>query len=374
MSIQLPNLDNRTYDDLVQEALSLIPTYEPEWTNHNPSDPGITIIELFAYLTEMLNYRLNRVTNANKQVFLNLISENKNPLVNEKGEPKLLDEENLNEEIRKAVVNLRKANRAVTGKDFEELALAFNQTDKKSPQNVARARCLPRRNLESPNSSTVAIDSERPGHVSVVIVPDKPPQPNSQLQPTDELLKEVLAYLEPKRLLTTRLHVVGPRYLTIQVRITLVLKPGAKEIKVEDLDDNLEAKEDNKKDSVLPQVIKALQNFFSPLKGGSDGEGWAFGRNVYVSEIYELLDKQPGVDYVEKVEKTVNSTTESSEDELVVEDKQRELRVNGQLSAVEVKANELVNFQIQKRDIEIPKDGGRITISPAPISVTVTGG
>lgn len=374
MSIQLPNLDNRTYDDLVQEALSLIPTYEPEWTNHNPSDPGITIIELFAYLTEMLNYRLNRVTNANKQVFLNLISENKNPLVNEKGEPKLLDEENLNEEIRKAVVNLRKANRAVTGKDFEELALAFNQTDKKSPQNVARARCLPRRNLESPNSSTVAIDSERPGHVSVVIVPDKPPQPNSQLQPTDELLKEVLAYLEPKRLLTTRLHIVGPRYLTIRVRITLVLKPGAKEIKVEDLDDNLEAKEDNKKDSVLPQIIKALQNFFSPLKGGSDGKGWSFGRNVYVSEIYELLDKQPGVDYVEKVEKTVNSTTETSEDELVVEDKQRELRVNGQMSAVEVKANELVNFQIQKRDIEIPKDGGRITISPAPISVTVTGG
>lgn len=371
MSIQLPNLDDRTYDDLVQEALSLIPTYAPEWTNHNPSDPGITLIELFAYLTEMLNYRLNRVTNANKQVFLNLISENKNPLVNEKGEPKLLDEESLNEEIRKAVVNLRKANRAVTGEDFEELALAFNQTDKKSPQNVARARCLPRRNLESPNSSTVAIDSERPGHVSVVIVPDKPLPPNSQLQPTDELLQEVKAYLEPKRLLTTRLHMVGPRYLTIRVQITLVLKPGAKEIKVEDLDDNLEAKEDNKKDSVLPQVIKALQNFFSPLKGGTEGKGWAFGRNVYVSEIYELLDKQPGVDYVEKA---VNSTTEVLEYELVVEDKQREVRVNGQLSAVEVKANELVNFQIQKRDIDIPKEGGRITISPADTSVTVTGG
>ncbi|MFB2875386.1 baseplate J/gp47 family protein [Floridanema aerugineum] len=374
MPIQLPNLDNRTYDDLVQEALSLIPTYAPEWTNHNPSDPGITLIELFAYLTEMLNYRLNRVTNANKQTFLNLITENKYPLFNEKGEPKLLDEKTLNEEIRKTVVNLRKANRAVTCKDFEELALAFNQTtDKKSPQNVARARCLPHRNLESPNSSTVVIDSERPGHVSVVIVPDKP-QPNSQLQPTDELLQEVWAYLEPKRLLTTRLHLVGPRYLTIRVQITLVLKPGAKEIKLEDLDDNLEAKEPSKKDSVLPQVIKALRKFFSPLKGGQEGKGWEFGRNVYLSEIYELLDKQPGIDYVEKVERTGNSTTKVPEDEIVVEDKQRELRVNGQLSAVELKANELVNFQIQKRDIQIPKDGGRITISPADTSVTVTGG
>jgi hypothetical protein len=73
MPLQLPNLDDRRYADLVEEARSLIPTHAPEWTNHNPSDPGITLIELFAYLTEMLIYRLNRVTDENKKKFLKLL-------------------------------------------------------------------------------------------------------------------------------------------------------------------------------------------------------------------------------------------------------------------------------------------------------------
>ena len=74
MPIQLPNLDDRTYDDLVAEGLHLIPTYAPEWTNYNPSDPGITLIELFAYITELLIYRLDRVTDENKLAFLKLIN------------------------------------------------------------------------------------------------------------------------------------------------------------------------------------------------------------------------------------------------------------------------------------------------------------
>jgi hypothetical protein len=57
MSLQLPNLDDRSYEDLVQEALALIPTHAPQWTNHNPSDPEITLVELFAFLTEATIYR-----------------------------------------------------------------------------------------------------------------------------------------------------------------------------------------------------------------------------------------------------------------------------------------------------------------------------
>lgn len=55
------NLDDRTFDDIVAEAIRLIPRYCPEWTNHNPSDPGIALIELFAWMTEMTLYRLNKV-------------------------------------------------------------------------------------------------------------------------------------------------------------------------------------------------------------------------------------------------------------------------------------------------------------------------
>ena len=55
------NLDDRKFGDIVDEAIRLIPRYCPEWTNHNPTDPGITLIELFAWMTEMTLYRLNKV-------------------------------------------------------------------------------------------------------------------------------------------------------------------------------------------------------------------------------------------------------------------------------------------------------------------------
>src|SRR5688572_30478809 len=71
--INPPKLDDRTYNDLVAEALRLIPRYCPEWTDHNPSDPGITILELSAWMTEILLYRLNRVPEKNYVAFLNML-------------------------------------------------------------------------------------------------------------------------------------------------------------------------------------------------------------------------------------------------------------------------------------------------------------
>lgn len=71
--IPTPRLDDRTFRDLVDEAIRLIPQYCPEWTNFNPTDPGITLIELFAWLTEMTLYRLNQVPDRNYLAFLNLL-------------------------------------------------------------------------------------------------------------------------------------------------------------------------------------------------------------------------------------------------------------------------------------------------------------
>ncbi len=54
-------LDDRRFQDLISEARMRINRSCPEWTEHNVSDPGITLIELFAWMTEMTIYRLNRV-------------------------------------------------------------------------------------------------------------------------------------------------------------------------------------------------------------------------------------------------------------------------------------------------------------------------
>lgn len=68
-----PKLDDRSFHDIVEEAISMIPRYAPEWTNHNPSDPGITLIELAAWMTDLLIYRLNQVPDKNYVAFLNLL-------------------------------------------------------------------------------------------------------------------------------------------------------------------------------------------------------------------------------------------------------------------------------------------------------------
>lgn len=68
-----PNLDDRTWREIVDQARALIPRYAPEWTDHNPSDLGMTLIELFAWLVEGMIYRLNRVPEKNYIAFLNLL-------------------------------------------------------------------------------------------------------------------------------------------------------------------------------------------------------------------------------------------------------------------------------------------------------------
>jgi hypothetical protein len=74
MPLQVPILDDRNFEQLLQEAQARIPPYTPEWTNYGiESDPGITIVELFAFLTESFLYRLNRYPNATRLKFLQLL-------------------------------------------------------------------------------------------------------------------------------------------------------------------------------------------------------------------------------------------------------------------------------------------------------------
>ena len=68
-----PNLDDRTFQDIVDEAKRLIPRYCPEWTDHNVSDPGVAMIELFAWITESMIFRLNQVPDKTHITFLDMI-------------------------------------------------------------------------------------------------------------------------------------------------------------------------------------------------------------------------------------------------------------------------------------------------------------
>ena len=383
MPLTLPNLDDRTYDDLVKEALELIPAHAPEWTNHNPSDPGITLIEMFAYLTEMLIYRVNRVGEVNYLAFLKLI-------MGPDWTPS--SSKTLTEQIRGAVLQLRAANRAVTCDDFERLAREANP-------HVIRSRCVPRRDLAS--GFPDAPDAEVDGCVSVVIVPDTT---NAQAQ--TQIIQIVRDYLEPRRLLTTQVSIVGPRYFGFGVQLAVALKPDLRaEIYLNiTLDSSLESALDTAdlpalqtafapsnvalsaqtqitihvphtewlisdpashqqylvrketgrlevyEDRARGIVINALRQFFDPLTGGENHEGWPFGRNVYVSEVYQLLDSLPGIDYVTQ---SMDPATHQLLPELTANADRLLVNEQGDLIAVKLQSDELIDLSQLKVDLMI---------------------
>jgi predicted phage baseplate assembly protein len=71
--LEAPKLDKRTFEELFREARLRIPRYTPEWTDFNESDPGITLVQLFAWLSEMMLYEMNRVPERNYIKFLQLL-------------------------------------------------------------------------------------------------------------------------------------------------------------------------------------------------------------------------------------------------------------------------------------------------------------
>src|SRR5262245_5458260 len=73
MPLPLPKLANRTWSELVAESRSRRPRQTQQWTDHNLHDPGITLLELFAWLSEMLLFRLDQLPEAELRAFLRAV-------------------------------------------------------------------------------------------------------------------------------------------------------------------------------------------------------------------------------------------------------------------------------------------------------------
>jgi predicted phage baseplate assembly protein len=70
MLLPQPTLQKRTFDDLIAEATAVLPRLAPAWTDYNAHDPGVTLVELFAWLVEMDLYRAGRTPDATVRAFL----------------------------------------------------------------------------------------------------------------------------------------------------------------------------------------------------------------------------------------------------------------------------------------------------------------
>jgi len=316
MPLTLPNLDDLRWDDLVEEGRSLIPAYAPQWTDHNPSDPGITLIELLAYASERLMYQTNRITTQHMIEFLRLITDL------DVGQP---SQHELTSKKREIVLDLRDSLRAISATDFETLA---RSVDGMSTTNLeGRAICVPSSNLE--NEDPAAQTTNAPGHVSVIIIPARAPH-----VPNRELRVHVKKKLDSARLLSTRVHVVGPRYVNLSVRLTLVLRRGVLA------------------EVVRNNVLDRIRNFFDPLTGWIDKKGWPLGRSVYVSELYQLLGDVDGIEFARRstdaagipLDEFVLAPAESSRI-------QRDSR--NELEAIRLQHFELVGLTVSPDDIAL---------------------
>lgn len=73
MGLEPPDLDNRTFEELFEDVRRQIPTHSDEWTDHNETDPGITILETLAWVAESDIYQLDRITEAHIRKYLQLL-------------------------------------------------------------------------------------------------------------------------------------------------------------------------------------------------------------------------------------------------------------------------------------------------------------
>jgi hypothetical protein len=136
-----------------------------------------------------------------------------------------------------------------------------------------------------PNFNPALHKLRLPGEITLIVLPQPPPRkafPDAAPpEASAGFLRTVRNHVDSRRMVTTNIHVIGPRYLPVKVSGTVFLKKRASEA------------------AARKSINEALAELFDPVFGGPDkGQGWPFGRPVFPSEISQRLARLPEVDYV----------------------------------------------------------------------------
>jgi len=186
-------------------------------------------------------------------------------------------EETLEEAIFRARKDLKERYRAVTSEDYEYIA-------KKTPGlRVKRAKSIP---------------DKDDGSVTVVVVPES--TSDGPIEVSEGFRMTVCNHLDKHRLITTGIHVRGPEYVKVSVNATVEIMGGYES------------------DTVRRGIENALKQFLHPTNGGADGEGWQFGRSVFKSEIYGIIDGIDGVDCVYELDMTAGGGYASDSEKIKI--------------------------------------------------------
>jgi predicted phage baseplate assembly protein len=163
---------------------------------------------------------------------------------------------------------LRTRNRAVTAEDYEQLA-------HEAAPDVARVRCI-----------AAGENGNDTGAVRVLVVPAVGEGESGrlrfeELQPPDDTLESIKSYLNERRVIGARVSVEPPSYLGITVVARVRARTGVRPERLQG------------------DALSALYRYFHPVVGGPDGDGWPFGRPLHVGEVYSVLQRLQGTEFVE---------------------------------------------------------------------------
>jgi len=177
----------------------------------------------------------------------------------------------------RAPQTLRTRTRAVTADDFETLA--------RQVPGVERARCL------TPLRQPGAPGEPRPGEIRLAVLPEADAIEGrvapERLTLSAELKQAVEGFLNERRLLGTRLEVIQPHYTWVSITAKVRLPDGSDPALLVETRRRAEAE---------------LYRYLNPYVGGPNGAGWPFGRDLHVSELYALLQRLPGIEFVDDLQ------------------------------------------------------------------------
>jgi len=174
---------------------------------------------------------------------------------------------NIDDVMRFGPQSIKNRGRAVTTEDYEWMVQErFGQ--------AAKVRCLPTR---APGSGQQLVF--RPGAITAIVVPKSA---EVLPRPSNGLINEIRWYLQERTLgcIVTEVHVIGPTYHPVSI--------SAK----------VKATVSREASAVQRRVASTLEAWLHPITGSDDSGGWAFGRDVFLSEVYAVIAAVPGVDYV----------------------------------------------------------------------------
>lgn len=255
MPIPIPDLDDRNYDQLYKEITGLITRYFPDFTNIGPSDPAMTLNELYCYIFANASSQINQITAETRLNFGVLLGIDK-----VYGRPP--------EEAQKlALAALAGIDRAITAKDIITIIKKTSGDPLAGySEPVTRAFVLP--------GEQVKVFVVQKGAVTGGITAGH----KGDLRRLYTCLRKTCP--------------IGARFLLQHAPV---------------LNFDLTAEISKYRDSTIPEsnliseVKNTLNNFFDPLKGGSTGTGWEFGRTISRSEIYSLLEGIKGIDHLKSL-------------------------------------------------------------------------